>query len=69
MSEQDREYLRHLYAMFAMLKMNWKIGDDKTDAEDCFRIADTMLEASERKTVDEGIVSIKKRRSKNENTI
>jgi hypothetical protein len=64
MSEQDRMYLRHLYAMFAMQKMNWRVGDDKTDAEDCFRIADAMLEASESKPVEEGIVSIKKRRSK-----
>jgi len=64
MSEQDRIYLRHLYAMFAMMKMTWSKGEEKEDAEDCFVIADAMLEASESKPVEEGIVSIKKRRSK-----
>lgn len=70
MSEQDRIYLRHLYAMFSMMKMTWTRGDEKADAEDCFRIADAMLEASESKPIEEGIVSIKKSRRKNEtNTI
>jgi hypothetical protein len=50
--------------MFAMQKMNWERGQDKANAEDCFRIADAMLEASEAQPVEEGIVSIKKRRSK-----
>ena len=69
-TDQDKEYLRHLYAMFAMMKMTWTRGDEKSDAEDCFHIADAMLEASESKPVEEGIVSIKKPRRKNEtNTI
>jgi len=62
MTEQDRMYIRLLYAGIAMMKMNWKRGEEKTDAEDCFLIADAMLEASEPKS-QEGIVSVKKRRS------
>jgi len=61
MTEQDREYIRLLYAGIAMMKMNWRVGDDKVDAEDCFRIADAMLDAAE--PPQEGIVSVKKRRS------
>ena len=66
-TDQDKEYLRHLYAMFAMMKMTWARGDEKSDAEDCFRIADAMLEASEKnETREAGIASIKRRR-KNDN--
>lgn len=64
-TDQDKIYLRHLYAMFAMMKMTWARGDEKSDAEDCFRIADAMLEASEPK--EAGIASIKRRKKNDYN--
>jgi hypothetical protein len=50
--------------MFAMMRMTWVRGFEKDDAENCFVIADAMLEASEPK--EAGIASIK-RRKKNDN--
>jgi hypothetical protein len=66
-TDQDKEYLRHMYAMFAMMKMTWTRGTEKVDAEDCFVIADAMLEASEPK--EAGIASIKRRKKSEINTI
>lgn len=64
MNEQDRENFRNLFAMFAMMKMTWTRGDEKADAEDCFIIADAMLEASQKKQNDGGISAIKPRRKR-----
>lgn len=64
MTEQDREYFRHLYAMFAMMKLTWSKGEEKIDAEDCFVIADAMLEASQKKEDVGGISAIKPRRKR-----
>lgn len=65
MTIEDKEYLRAIYAGIAMLKMSWKKGDEKIDAEDCFLIADFMINSLDAQ--DEGIVAIKpKRNRKNE---
>ena len=62
MNEND---LRDCFAMFAILKVAWKKGEEKADAEDCYTIADAMLEA--RKPKEElGIVAVKRGRKKNE---
>lgn len=63
MTDQDRENFRNLFAMFAMMKMTWTKGTEKADAEDCFVIADAMLEASQKKE-DGGISAIKPRRKR-----
>ena len=53
--------LRDCFAMFAMQKITWKKGEEKEDAEDCYVIADAMMEA--RKGKDEaGIAGIGKRK-------
>lgn len=57
MSEED---LRICFAMFAMLKMSWKRGEEDHDAQDCWFIADKMIAAMTPEE-DEGIVAIKKR--------
>ena len=45
MTEDD---LLDLYALFAMLKMNWDKGEEQKDADDCYTIARAMLLAKER---------------------
>ena len=45
MTEDD---LLDLYALFAMLKMNWVKGEEEKDANDCYVIARAMLQAKER---------------------
>lgn len=57
----DKDELRVLFAAFAMLKMRWERGEENSDAQDCWQIADKMLE--EMNKDDLGIVAIKKRRS------
>ena len=52
--------MRLCFAMFAMLKMDWKYGQEPTDAKDCWLIADEMLKAKQAEH-DDGIASIKKR--------
>ena len=48
MSEDD---LLDLYALFAMLKMNWDKGEEEKDADDCYTIANAMLLARNRKEI------------------
>ena len=58
MNEND---LRDCFAMFAILKVTWKKGEEKADAEDCYTIADAMLEA--RKPKEEvGIKAVRKKK-------
>ena len=45
MTEDD---LLDLYALFAMLKMNWDKGEEQKDADDCYTIARAMIQAKER---------------------
>jgi hypothetical protein len=45
MTEDD---LLDLYALFAMLKMNWDKGEEQKDADDCYVIARAMLLARDR---------------------
>lgn len=45
MNEDD---LLDLYALFAMLKMNWDKGEEQKDADDCYVIARAMLLARDR---------------------
>lgn len=40
--------LLDLYALFAMLKMNWDKGEEQKDADDCYVIARAMLLARDR---------------------
>lgn len=40
--------LLDLYALFAMLKMNWDKGEEDKDADDCYVIARAMLLARDR---------------------
>jgi hypothetical protein len=64
MSEHD-DNLRDLAAMFAMLKMAWRRGEEAEDARDCWLIADEMMKAR-RSVPDGGIASLKPRRKKAE---
>lgn len=57
MNDED---LRVCFAMFAMLKMDWRRGDEAEDAKDCWFIADEMIKARY-PDQDEGIAAIKKR--------
>jgi hypothetical protein len=57
MNDED---LRVCFAMFAMLKMDWRRGDEADDAKDCWLIADEMLRAKHPEQ-DGGIAAIKKR--------
>lgn len=63
MNDQDKVYLRHLFAMFTLNGVATRgiSGGENLDhiAENCYRMADAMLRASE--TKEEGIVAIKKR--------
>lgn len=52
MTDQDKEYLRDLMAMFKSVT--------GSSAEECYKFADEMMEAREPKA--EGIVAIKRRR-------
>jgi hypothetical protein len=55
----DDNYLRDIFACFAMLKMSWNRGDEVSDSKDCYFIADCMMEA--RKPKEEiGIVAVKR---------
>jgi len=40
--------LRDYFAAKAMQKITWKKGKEKEDAEDCYVIADAMMEAREK---------------------
>ena len=51
MTEQDKEYLRDLMAMFKSVT--------GASAEDCYKFADAMMECREPK--EEGIVAIKRK--------
>jgi hypothetical protein len=62
MNDED---LRVCFAMFAMLKMDWRRGDEADDAKDCWLIADEMIKAR-RSVPDGGIASLKPRRKKAE---
>jgi len=53
----DDDNLRSCFAMFAMLKMAWRNGDEDEDASDCWYIADKMLEYRNKENV--GIKSVK----------
>lgn len=60
MTNQDREYLRDLMAMFALngiLSCNYDVGEEP--AVLAYKYADEMMEA--RKPREEGIVAIKRR--------
>ena len=57
MSDED---LRVCFAMFAMLKMTWRTGEEAEDAKDCWLIADEMIKAQNFEH-DGGIAAIKKR--------
>ncbi|MFZ4599673.1 MAG: hypothetical protein ACOYNN_13595 [Terrimicrobiaceae bacterium] len=60
MTNQDREYLRDLMAMFALngiLSCNYDVGEEP--AVLAYKYADEMMEA--RKPRAEGIVAIKRR--------
>jgi len=43
MSEEPQ--LIDIFAMFAMLKMDWKRGDDDKNAMDCYQVAKAMMKA------------------------
>lgn len=60
----NEEELRDIFAMFAMTKMAWDRGYDRENAEDCYRIADAMLEArrNSQKEPEIGIVALKTKR-------
>lgn len=60
MNDED---LRDCFAMFAMLRMGFDInnGYDK-GAEQCYLIADAMMEARKPQEEDGGIAMIKKRK-------
>jgi hypothetical protein len=46
--EMNDDDLLDLYALFAMLKMDWDQGSETKDADDCYTIARAMLLAKER---------------------
>ena len=55
--------LRDLFAMFAMQQVTWRKGEEAEDAQDCYVIADAMMEArnKEKDYAEKGITAIKKR--------
>jgi hypothetical protein len=59
----DDKYLRDLFACFAIQKITWKKGEETEDAQDCYVIADAMMEArnKEKDYAEKGITAIKKR--------
>jgi hypothetical protein len=65
LNEQDKEYMRHLYAMFAITTQNWGQWHMDSCAEKCFQIADAMMRASE--PDQNGIVSVKRKYNQGEN--
>jgi hypothetical protein len=54
--------LRDCFAMFAMQKITWRKGEEAEDAQDCYVIADAMMEARKGKNDEEGIAGIGKRK-------
>ena len=62
----DDEYLRDCFAMFAMQKITWRKGEEKTDAEDCYVVADAMMEARVKKE-EQGIAVIRGKRNVRKN--
>ena len=63
MTNEDKVYLRHLFAMFTLngIATRGISGGENLDhiAENCYKMADAMLRANE--TKEQGIVAIKKR--------
>jgi hypothetical protein len=69
MTEQDKEYLRDLFAMFAMNGIVSRgINENVVEkvAENAYVMADAMMEARDKEDsyAEEGITAIKKRRSR-----
>jgi len=57
MTDQDKEYLRDLFAMFKSIT--------EASANECYRFADEMMEARNKKEPKMGITAVEpKRRSK-----
>jgi len=54
--------LRDCFAMFAMQQVTWRKGEEAEDAQDCYVIADAMMEARKGKNDEEGIAGIRKRK-------
>jgi hypothetical protein len=59
MSEQDKEYLRDLVAMFAMNGMLSSGLRDYSVAKTAYKMADEMLEARNAISEEDGILAIK----------
>lgn len=64
MNEQDKEYLRDLFAGFALVGiiMKHRGEDGESAAKTAYEYADEMMEAREGKKDEGGIVGIKPRR-------
>ena len=64
MSEQDKEYLRDLFAGFALVGiiMKHRGEDGESAAKTAYEYADEMMEAREGKDNEGGIVAIKPRK-------
>lgn len=67
MSEQDKEYLRDLFAGFALVGiiMKHRGEDGESAAKTAYEYADQMMEAREGESDEGGIVAIKPRRKAN----
>jgi hypothetical protein len=61
MNDQD---LRDCFAMFAMLSKFYRVEEYSANAEECYKIADAMLEA--RKPSEVGIKTVKRTRKTND---
>jgi len=47
-----------VFAMFAMLKMDWKSGEDEANADDCYAIARAMMKAREKNDYEQAGVRV-----------
>ena len=64
-TDQDKEYLRHLYAMFVLNGLLSRLNPDEVHTDKVWQFVDEIIEASEPK--ESGIASIKRRRKSDNN--
>jgi len=66
-TDQDKEYLRHLYAMFVLNGLLSRLNPDEVHTDKVWQFVDEVIEASEPK--EAGIASIKRRKKNETNTV
>jgi len=66
-TDQDKEYLRHLYAMFVLNGLLSRLNPDEVHTDKVWQFVDEIIETSEPKQA--GIASIKRKKKNETNTI